>query len=334
MHLLTVSLVLAAISGALAHPTHHLARREVRIIGSVARGTHSAPAVAPPPSSTGSPIGSAANSTVGTFETLVKGNQKFRDEIKSSEPELLKKLTDEGQSPPFMFLGCSDSRVSEGTIFNAKPGTLFTQRNIANQFQSTDPNAQSVLSYAVAELGVQHVLVVGHYGCGGVAASIVPPPAGLVDAANGAVQSWIQPVREIFATSSRPEIVELRGRINSTVTEEPEVSDPGFRALVEENVKASVKRITSDSVISNHFTTLATEAQKTKRSGTEKALSPVFVHGWVYDIENGEIRDLGVSVGPPGVAIPPPPFEAVAAAGAKVAGGEITVIGHSTSTTV
>ena len=101
-----------------------------------------------------------------------------------------------------MFLGCSDSRVSEGTVFRAQPGTLFTQRNIANQYNPTDPNAQSVLAYAVAELGVKHIILMGHYGCGGVGASIIPPPAS-VDAANGAVQAWIQPIREIFQSSSR-----------------------------------------------------------------------------------------------------------------------------------
>lgn len=122
-----------------------------------------------------------------------------------------------------MFIGCSDSRVSEGTVFNAKPGTFFTERNIANQFHSTDAGgwvdsptrvyrdrlanilarSLTVLSYAVSVLGVKHVVVMGHYGCGGVAAAIATPPEAPVDAANGAVQNWIDPIRELFRTSTR-----------------------------------------------------------------------------------------------------------------------------------
>ncbi|KJA12997.1 hypothetical protein HYPSUDRAFT_50052, partial [Hypholoma sublateritium FD-334 SS-4] len=85
-----------------------------------------------------------------------------------------------------------------------------------------------------------------------VAASIASPPANQIDAANGAVQNWIQPIREIFRTSTRTEIVELRTKLgNSTTIEEPDIKEPGFRALVEENVKAGVARIAADSVITN-----------------------------------------------------------------------------------
>lgn len=145
-----------------------------------------------------------------------------------------------------MFIGCSDSRVSEGTIFSARPGTLFTERNIANQFFPTDPNtyvsnpfphpphmtntyfyySHAVVSYAVAVLNVKHVVVMGHYGCGGVAAAISSSPPTTVDSANGAVQAWIQPIREIFQTSSRPEIVELREKIKGqTNVEEPDTKE-------------------------------------------------------------------------------------------------------------
>lgn len=93
--------------------------------------------------------------------------------------------------------------MSEGTIFNADPGTLFTERNIANRFVSNDINAVSVLSYAVSELGVEHVIVMGHYGCGGVGASILARPTEDVSYADDAVQNWIEPVRQIFQTSTR-----------------------------------------------------------------------------------------------------------------------------------
>ncbi|KAF4564529.1 hypothetical protein EYR40_010694 [Pleurotus pulmonarius] len=272
------------------------------------------------------------------FQALFDGNQQFRTSIASSQqPNLLKTLTDEGQAPPFMFLGCSDSRVSEGTVFSAKPGTLFSQRNIANQFHHTDANTHSVYSYAIAELKVKHVIIMGHYGCGGVAAAIATPPKAPIDAANGAVQNWIAPIREIFATSTRPEIVELRERIKGQEeVEEPEPQEPGFRALVEENVKAGVRAMVADSVLSNvsyipplsipypinlplprvlhiqHYAALAGNGTEhiTGRS-VEGPLADVFVHGLVYDIENGEIRDLGISVGPPGKPIPELPFPKV-----------------------
>lgn len=93
--------------------------------------------------------------------------------------------------------------MSEGTIFNAAPGTLFTERNIANRFVSNDINAVSILSYAVSELRVEHVIVMGHYGCGGVGASILARPSGEVGYADGAVQNWIEPIRHLFQTSTR-----------------------------------------------------------------------------------------------------------------------------------
>ncbi|KAF9467906.1 carbonic anhydrase [Collybia nuda] len=247
------------------------------------------------------------------LDILFEGNRQFRSSIEGSDPGLLKKLSDDGQAPPFMFIGCSDSRASEGTIFNAKPGTFFTERNIANQFHSTDANSLTVLSYAVSVLGVKHVVVMGHYGCGGVAAAIATPPSAPVDAANGAVQNWIDPIRDLFRTSTRPEIVELRERNrNLTVVEESDIKEPGFRALVEENVKENVRRIASDTVISNHYALLATGTNSTAKRADHHGGPPaeVFIHGWIYDIENGQITDLAVSTGPPGVPIPPTPFAA------------------------
>ncbi|KAF9485103.1 carbonic anhydrase, partial [Pholiota conissans] len=297
---------LAAVSSVFAHPIHS---RELRIIGR----DQSAKFIR-------SEAAAAANATIAGFEALSEGNKAFRENIAKTDSKLLQTLADEGQAPPFMFIGCSDSRVSEGTVFNAKPGTLFTQRNIANQFQSGDANAQSVLSYAVSELGVNHIIVMGHYGCGGVAASIASPPVNQIDAANGAVQSWIEPIREIFRTSSRSEIVELRTKVQGqTLIEEPDIKEPGFRALVEENVKVGVSRIAASSVISNHYAALAALASEggEKRRAEGGPITDVFIHGWVYDIENGEVRDLGISVGPPGKAIPQAPFEAVAKSAAE-----------------
>ena len=164
------------------------------------------------------------------MEPLAEGNQEFRSGIEdSSNPSSLEDLATNGQSPDFLFLGCrfvisslsdliasiadplhsflvtsfSDSRVPESTIFNAQPGSIFTQRNIANQFQSVDNNAISVLSYGVQSLHVRHVIVMGHYGCGGVKAAMLPKPNTTDDFSGNSVQSWINPIRSTFANSSR-----------------------------------------------------------------------------------------------------------------------------------
>lgn len=216
---------------------------------------------------------------------------------------------------PSCSLAARTAELVKGRSSTPSLEPFFTERNIANQFHTTDANAHSVMSYAVSELGVKHIIVMGHYGCGGVAAAIASPPSAPVDAANGAVQNWIEPIRAIFQSSTRAEIVELREKIKGqALVEEPEPQDPGFRALVEENVKASVRRIATDSVISNHFALLSGQANSTVSERAEgEAPTDVFVHGWVYDIENGEIKDLQITVGPPGKELPQVPFPAVSA---------------------
>lgn len=240
---------------------------------------------------------------------LFQGNQQFKTKMQTENPTLLAHLTENGQEPEFMFIGCSDSRVSEGTIFNANPGTLFTERNIANQFVAEDVNAQSAVAYAVSELRVQHIIVMGHYGCGGVAAAIATPPEEPLDVANTAVQNWIAPIRALYQNSTRAEIVSLREKNAALkVVEEPEPKEAGFRALVEENIKVSVQAIASSTVIQDHFAALAQSGGVNEAGET---LVHVFIHGLVYDIANGEIQNLGISVGPPGAEIPSVPFAAV-----------------------
>jgi carbonic anhydrase len=237
-----------------------------------------------------------------SLDILAAGNQAFRTNIAQTDPGLLEQLTINGQHPPFMYFGCSDSRVSEGTVFDALPGTLFTERNIANQFLPNDNNVKSVLGYGVATLGVTHIIVMGHYGCGGVGLAITSPPSPPIDAATAAVQNWVAPIRELYLTSNRSEIVQLRNQNQQLKSvPEPDVNDPGYRALVEENVKINVGRIVDASIIRNQFYLVSNE------NG-----APVFIHGFVYDIATGVVSNLGISVGPPGVPIPSIPFPSVA----------------------
>ncbi|KAL0959618.1 hypothetical protein HGRIS_011321 [Hohenbuehelia grisea] len=255
------------------------------------------------------PLTEAKRRTAPELEALLRGNQKFRSRIAvSGKPDFLHDLAAHGQHPPFMFLGCSDSRVDEDSIFSTSLGTMFTERNIANQFHHEDANTHSVLSYAVAKLGVKHILVTGHYGCGGVAAAIETPPKPPLSGADEAIQKWIAPIREIFQTSTRKEIVELRERNKGhDEVHEPKADDPGFRALVEENVKASVQEIVNDGIIGDYFKLLEKEGHNNRTA----IHGDIFVHGLVYDIDNGEVRDLKVSVGPPGKEVLTTPFPPV-----------------------
>ncbi|SJL16091.1 uncharacterized protein ARMOST_19609 [Armillaria ostoyae] len=249
--------------------------------------------------SLGGPIlGSQTRSTerdVGGWQALSDGNKNFSTGIEKSHPGLLKHLTEDGQHPEFMFLGCSDSHVSEGTIFNALPGMMFAERNIANQYSENDRNTNAVMSYAVEGLGVQHIIVMGHQGCGGVKAAIASPPPQPWDTADFAVQEWILPLRKLYAASDRPEIVEYRnkypGRVN---VPKPKLRNSVVQAMVEENVKQTVSKIASSQLIEERY------------SNSTKAA--VFIHGLVYNMENGTITNLDVSVGPPGIPIPPVPF--------------------------
>ncbi|KAK0184966.1 carbonic anhydrase [Armillaria mellea] len=241
------------------------------------------------------PISGSRTSTerdVDGWQALSDGNKKFRTDINST---LLKELAVKGQHPEFMFLGCSDSRVSEGTIFNALPGTMFAERNIANQYNENDRNTNAIMSYAVESLGVQHIMVMGHQGCGGVKAAIASPPPLPWDTADFAVQEWILPLRKLYATSDRPEIVEHRNKYPRGVyVPKPKLNESVLHAMVEENVKQTVSKIASSQLIEERY------------SNSTKAA--VFIHGLVYDLENGTITNLDVSVGPPGMRIPPVPF--------------------------
>lgn len=240
------------------------------------------------------PVRRQSDPSASDFDVLFKGNQAFRQE----DPKLLEDLALNGQHPPFLFIGCSDSRVSEGTVFDANPGTFFAERNIANQYDALDPNIRSNLAYGIEHLHVKHVIVMGHYGCGGVAASVASAPAKPWDDATAAIQGWIEPIRTLYAQSTRPEVVALRERNQGNTTiESPDLHDVGFRALIEENVKSTVSKIASDTIVIHAFE-------------NKTSTAPIFfIHGWVYDIENGAVYDLDVSVGPPGHTIPAIPFQ-------------------------
>ncbi|KAG8831439.1 hypothetical protein FRC17_003144, partial [Serendipita sp. 399] len=320
----------------LAHPHPHAGPSSDELIAFLHRrvensGSSSAAAIEASSSTTSSASSSEATSPAqgggeggGAFsatkfpdvQAALAGNQRFRE---TRDAAAIQALVDNGQKPPFMMVACSDSRAPEATIFDSKPGTFFMERNIANQYKPGDENAQSVMAYGIHVLGVQHVVILGHYGCGGIAASIATPPKANINVASHIVNTWIGDIRTLYLTSDRAEIVEMRTKnleieAQGGTVEEPNIREPGFRALVEENVKQQVQRIAESSVMKNRFDEIITKLNtdgtpkpstgegEGERAGEEEevTLRPVFVHGWVHDLETGEILDLNVSVGPAG----------------------------------
>ncbi len=160
------------------------------------------------------------------------------------------------QSPEFLWIGCSDSRVPESEITNSTPGQIFVHRNIANLVVHTDTNFLSVLNYAVDALKVPHVIVCGHYGCGGVRAAMTHNSLGLID-------NWIRNIKDTYFNH--------RDTINLLKTEADRVN-----RLVEYNVMEQVKNLAHTSIIQKAWHT---------RNGPH-------IHGWVYDLGTGHLKDL------------------------------------------
>jgi len=228
---------------------------------------------------------------------LHEGNQKFRERLMQAETMVSQ------QNPGFMFIGCVDNRLGPSAIFNAPVGSIITHNNIGNQYSSKDHSVAAAVSYAVESSQVQHIIVLGHYGCKGAEVAITMPRK-----VHKLIRTWTKPIAELYSTSRRAEIVRLRDsrkphreRPNG-IKEAPPSSDAGFRALVEENVKRSVREIRDSSLLAKAYSKPSTNN------------FDVFVHGFVFDETTGEVINLSISFGPPGRPIPQPPFRAFAAA--------------------
>lgn len=193
-----------------------------------------------------------------TYESLLEGNKIFVAETLKEDSRYFEKLAN-GQKPPILWIGCADSRVPANQITHTKPGEIFVHRNIANVIVHTDMNMLSVLDYAVNVLEVKHVVVCGHYGCGGVTAALTSKTYGIID-------NWLRHIKDVY----RLHAFEL-----------DLISDGTQRAnrLVEFNVMEGVHNLCKTSIIQN-----AWENGKT-----------LSVHGWVYELSTGFITDLKVS---------------------------------------
>lgn len=193
------------------------------------------------------------------LDHLLENNRRWSDEVKRREPDFFTELAKQ-QSPEYLWIGCSDSRVAANTIVGLKPGEIFVHRNIANLVVHTDMNCLSVLQFAVEVLKVTHVIITGHYGCGGVQAAMEDKRHGLTD-------NWLRHIQDT---------VNLYEDVLSTFTDTEARCDK----LCELNV--------IEQVINTCETTIVQDAWSRGQDLT--------VHGWIYGIKDGIVRDLGVSL--------------------------------------
>lgn len=193
-----------------------------------------------------------------TYEGLLQGNIDWIDEMNQTNPGYFDKLS-AGQQPPVLWIGCSDSRVPANQITNTMPGDIFVHRNIANVVVHSDMNLLSVLDYSVNVLKVKHVIVCGHYGCGGVNAALGNKQVGIID-------NWLRHIRDVY-------------RVHQAEMEKMTDHEERFNRLVELNAIEGAANVVNTSIVQNAWA-----------NGQELS-----VHAWVYSLKTGKINDLKVS---------------------------------------
>jgi len=197
-----------------------------------------------------------------TLPQLFENNRAWARRMTERDPAFFRTLAAQ-QAPRYLWIGCSDSRVPANEIVGLLPGELFVHRNVANVVVHTDLNCLSVLQYAVEVLEVEHVIVCGHYGCGGVRAAYLQASLGLID-------NWLRHVQDVC---------EQHGALVAAAGDE----DARVNRLGELNVVEQVRHVCQ--------TTIVKDAWQRKR--------PLSVHGWIYDLRDGLLRDLRCTVTAP-----------------------------------
>ena len=193
------------------------------------------------------------------YKKILDNNKKWVENKLAISPNYFKNLAD-GQNPPLLWIGCSDSRVPANEIIGAEPGEVFVHRNIANMVVHTDMNMLSVLDYAVNVLKVKHVLVCGHYGCGGIKAAMGNSSIGIID-------NWIRHIKDVY-------------RLHNEYLDSIQDEDKRFNTFVEINVKEQVFDLAKTSIVQS--------AWKNEQELT--------LHGWVYGLNSGFVTDLQVNI--------------------------------------
>jgi len=196
------------------------------------------------------------------LDDLKARNRAWAQRKVAADPDFFRRL-ERQQAPQYLWIGCSDSRVPANEIVGLDPGELFVHRNVANLAPPQDANYLSVLQFAVDVLKVRDIMLVGHYGCGGVSAAVDGRRRGLVD-------HWLHPIREVYDVhrAELEAIADRKARLDR---------------LCELNVIRQVRNVASDVFVQ--------EAWSRQQE--------LYIHGWIYSIANGLVRDLNVTVGPP-----------------------------------
>ncbi|TVZ39928.1 carbonic anhydrase [Alteromonadaceae bacterium 2753L.S.0a.02] len=189
------------------------------------------------------------------LENLFQNNRDWSEAIKAEDPQFFEKLAKQ-QKPEYLWIGCADSRVPANEIVGLLPGELFVHRNIANCVVHTDLNCLSVIHYAIEILKIKHIIVCGHYGCGGVQAALQSQQFGLAD-------HWVRNIRDVYYNN--------RKKLDGILNDEERVN-----RLCEINVKQQVANVCHIPVVQN----------------TWASNQPLAVHGWIYSIKDGLLRQI------------------------------------------
>ena len=193
-----------------------------------------------------------------TLKHLLAKNIEWAERIEKENPGFFSQLVNQ-QSPEYLWIGCSDSRVPANQLVDLLPGEMFVHRNIANVVRLDDLNCLSVIQFSVEVLKVKHIIVCGHYGCGGVLAALRDEPMGMID-------GWLESIKQVYRDN--------REEIDAISSEEEKV-----KLLCEKNVEAQVRNVCN------------TEFVKTAWASGNK----LSVHGWIYNIADGKLKDLMMS---------------------------------------
>lgn len=190
-----------------------------------------------------------------SLNSLLRSNREWAERIKAEDPRFFEKLSAQ-QSPEYLWIGCSDSRVPANQIVGMMPGEIFVHRNIANVVIHTDLNCQSVMQFAVEVLKVKHIIVCGHYGCGGVMAAMGSQQLGLID-------NWLRNIKDVYHRHAEEldAIADEQARMNR---------------LCELNVIAQLENVCHTTIVQNAWA-----------RGQE-----LHVHGWIYSVRDGLLKDL------------------------------------------
>ena len=194
-----------------------------------------------------------------TYEEIFENNRRWIEEKRGSDTDFFKKLAAD-QSPEYLYIGCSDSRVTAEELMGAERGEVFVHRNIANMVISIDLNVRSVINYAVRHLKVNQIIVCGHYNCGGVKAAMTPQDLGLLN-------PWLRNIRDVY-------------RLHKDELNAIEEEHKRYDRLVELNVREQCINVLKTAAVQERYL----------KDGCPK------VHGWVFDIKSGKLVDLNIDV--------------------------------------